>query len=50
MQIIIIIIIIIIIVIILQEFCRANKGNDRAFIWEIGNIEKDIKDKLTHPP
>ena len=29
--------------------CRANKGDDRAFIWEIGAIGKDIKEGLTHP-
>jgi len=28
--------------------CRANEGNDRALIWEIGAIGKDIKKELTH--
>ena len=29
--------------------CGANKGDDRAFIWETGAIGKDIKEKLTVP-
>lgn len=29
--------------------CEANKGDDRAFIREIGTIGEDIKEKLTPP-
>lgn len=34
---------------ILLASCRTNKGNGRAFIWDIGTTGKDIQEELAHP-